>query len=139
MGTFEVQIQIGRPQYEPPSGLATDVEPSGYPGAADWLETVTAVVDTGATHTILPTSLLEYLHIEPFPHKVQVTLGDNSIQEWALGMARIVYGSYDMPCYVIFGSEDVYLLGATTLEAFGLTVDPIDPVLAPKIIRGRPF
>ena len=56
-----------------------------------------------------------------------------------MGMARIVYDDYDMPCYVVFGAEDVYLLGATTLEAFGLTVDPIDQVLVPKVIRRRPF
>ena len=54
-------------------------------------------------------------------------------------MSRIVYGLYDMPCYVMFGSEDVYLLGATTLEAFGLTVDPMDQALVPKILRARPF
>ena len=139
MGTFEVQIGIGRPQYPGLPGSPVDGESLGFPGAPDWLEYVSAMVDTGATHTVLPASLLDYVHIPRFPNPMEVCLADGRKQEWDVGMARIVCGSNDMPCYVIFGSEDVYLLGATTLEAFGLMVDPVDQVLVPKVRRARPF
>lgn len=32
---------------------------------------------------------------------------------------------------VVFGEEDVYLLGVTTLEELGLEVDPVRGVLVP--------
>jgi hypothetical protein len=41
---------------------------------------------------------------------------------------------------VLFGEEDIYLLGATTLEILKLMVDPVNQELVPAPpMRGRPF
>ena len=136
---FEVQIKVGRPAIPGVAGEAENGEGAGYPGGPGWLEEVTALVDTGALYSALPASLLEYLRVPVIEEGVEMTLGDGSVQEFNIGLARIVYGSHDMPCYVLFGAEDVCLLGATTLEAFRLTVDPVDQVLVPKVLRARPF
>ena len=42
-------------------------------------------------------------------------------------------------CPVIFGPEDQYLLGATTLEIFNLMVDPVAGELIPRVLRARPL
>ena len=43
------------------------------------------------------------------------------------------------PCPVIFGPEDQYLVGATTLEAFSLMVDPESALLVPRRHSARPL
>ena len=45
--------------------------------------------------------------------------------------ARFSIGGVERYCPVIFGSEDEYLVGATTLEIFELVVDPLGERLAP--------
>ena len=120
MGTFSVNIGIGHPN-----------------GEGD-LITVSAMVDTGATDTVAPASLLEWLHIEPIAQWT-FYLADGSERLWDAGQARIAYGGQEWICPVIFGEEDQYLLGATTLEAFKLMVDPVGQQLVPVVHRSRPF
>lgn len=90
---------------------------------------VDAVVDTGATYTMLP-SLLYRLSLGPVqPIRFRVAIGEyvNYDTSWATfaaegrnGMAR-----------VIFGPDELFLLGATTLEDLRLAVDPIEEKLVP--------
>ena len=42
-------------------------------------------------------------------------------------------------CPVIFGVEDEYLLGATTLEIFNLAADPVNETLVNVVRRARPI
>ncbi len=47
--------------------------------------------------------------------------------EYGIGEARFNIDGRERTCTVIFGAEGRYLLGATTLEDFGLMVDPTQP------------
>ena len=87
--------------------------------------TLEATVDTGATHTTLPDSLLRRLNVEPLRDEI-IELADGTTQIWSTGQARLSYDGEQWICPVNFGSENVYLLGATTLEIFDLMVDPVD-------------
>ena len=120
MGTFSVTIGVGHPN-----------------GEGD-LSAVSAIVDTGATDTVVPASLLAYWGIAPIA-QWPFDLADGSQVIWDAGQARIAYAGQEWICPVIFGEEDQYLLGATTLEAFKLMVDPVNQQLVPVIHRARPI
>ncbi len=118
MGTFEVVIGVGNLN------------------GGD-LVTLEATVDTGATHTTLPASLLDQLDVEPLRDEI-VELADGSTQVWSTAQARLYYDGQQWVCPVNFGREDIYLLGATTLEIFNLMVDPVDQRLVrrpPRLIE----
>ena len=95
-----------------------------------------ALVDTGATHTVLPDSLLRYLHIEPHEYDTW-EFADGTTKEMGFGMARISIDGREWPCPVIFGPEDQYLIGATTLQIFSLMVDPEGEELIRRTYRAR--
>ena len=120
LGTFSVDIGVGR--------VRDDHEAVN----------VTALVDTGATYTTLPASLLDDIGIER-KETIRITLGDDRAVEWWKGEARITYDQRNWPCPVIFGQEGVYVLGATTLEIFSLAVDPVNLRLSPTELQGRSF
>ena len=130
MGTFDVDLWVGRYDAENPI-------------PAEELKLVTPMVDTGATHTVLPSSVLNELGVAPFDEPIEVTFADGQrgVRRW--GLARLVHECegrrYDVPCYVIFGDADVELMGATTLEAFGLVVDSVAEKLVPRVLYARPF
>ena len=107
-----------------------------HPGGGDFESIHDALVDTGAAHTMLPDSLLRYLHIEPREYD-SWELADGSFKEMGFGMARISIDGRDWPCPVIFGPEDQYLVGATTLEIFSLMVDPEGEKLIRRTYRAR--
>lgn len=109
----------------------------GHPYEGDLAE-VSALVDTGATHSMMPDSLLTQLHIEPVVQR-SIRFADGGRERRGVGVARIAYRGEEWPCPVIFGPEDQYLLGATTLEAFALLVDPIEGELVPEEYLARPL
>jgi clan AA aspartic protease len=95
--------------------------------------TVEALVDTGSTYTSLPESTLDSLGIE----RVEVRrfeLGDNRVVEYSVGEARLRLEDREFTAVVIFAPDDASpLVGMTTLEMFGLGVDPIEQKLVPVI------
>ena len=91
---------------------------------------VTALVDTWATHSMMPASLLTRLGIRPTRQRT-FTMADGRTETYDIGAAMISVGEEVMPCPVIFGREGRYLLGATTLENFDLAVDPVNQKLTP--------
>ncbi len=107
MGTFEVPLGIGNPQ-------GGDLHP------------VSALVDTGATHTMMPESLLASLRITPTRQR-RFRMANGARAEYGIGQARFHIDGQEQTCPVIFGPEGRYLLGATTLENFDLMVDPTSP------------
>ena len=119
MGTFDVTLGVGKLE-------------------GGELVEVSALVDTGATHTAIPRSLLEQLHVEPKVDRL-VRFADGSTKVLSRGQVRIVYDGQEWICPVIFGAEDQYLLGATTLEAFELMADPVGQQLVPAEIDPRSF
>ena len=112
MGTFSVDVEIGDPD-----GVEFVV--------------VNAMVDTGASYTSLPESLLRQLGVRPRVERL-LRLADGRVMRRPLGaaMMRLVGEEWSVP--VIFASEDARpLLGATSLQAFGLVVDTDEERLIP--------
>ena len=103
MGTFRVEMGIGHP-------------------TGGELYPVSALVDTGATHSMAPASLLEWLRIKPVGRR-RYSIANGEVVEYGVADARISIDGQERFCPVIFGPEDQYLLGATTLEIFELAVD----------------
>ncbi len=113
MGYFSVPVYVGYPW-----GPGGDMRP------------VEAVVDTGASDSVFPTSLLEELHVEPegtYPCRY----ANGQTDTRAYGEAAIRIGKRTKICPVIFGPDNQFLLGATTLEIFKLAVDPVGQELVP--------
>ena len=106
MGTFSVNLWVGN--------LFTDA------GA-----NVEALVDTGATYSMIPGSLLRELGVEPVETRVS-RIADGSRMELQTAWARFHAEGRNAVARVSFGPEGTYLMGATTLEDMGLAVDPID-------------
>ena len=112
MGTFTVALQIHGP------GEQRTVE-------------VQALVDTGATHTLLPRDILIELGIIP-EELVPFQLADERTVEYEVGEARLRLDGRERTTLVVFGPEGAApLLGATTLELFNLAVDPMRRILVP--------
>ena len=110
----------------------------GGPGEGE-LTYVSATVDTGAVHSMLPESMLRRLNISPI-ERFGYTLADGSVVEYDFGMARLgLEGHPERYCPVIFGAEGQHLVGATTLESFNMMVDPVDGALNRRVPRARPF
>ena len=95
---------------------------------------VDAMVDTGATYTSLPESLLDELGIER-EEKDIFELADNRLAEYSTGETRVRLEGRERTVSVIFGPDDATpLVGATTLEDLLLGVDPVARKLIP--VRG---
>ena len=105
MGVFRVPIEIGDPQGER-------------------FERVEALVDTGATYSVLPASLLRGLGVEPHVD-APFELADGSIRNYQVGETRIRIDGQEATTLVVFGDEATSpLLGAYALEGLLLAVDP---------------
>ena len=112
MGTFSVEIEVG--------------DPSG-----SRFEPVEVLVDTGATYTMLPASLLTPLGVETVETQTFM-LADGSEIQLDVGdtLLRVEGRSRYSP--VVFMNEGTSaVLGAVTLEIFLLGVDPIRQRLVP--------
>jgi clan AA aspartic protease len=112
MGSFRYRIEIG-----------------SQPGQT--FEALDALVDTGATYTWIPRSVLERLGISPtFKRDFLLADGRTIQRDVAQVVARIDGQSLYTLC--IFGDEGSEpLLGVVTLEEFGLGVDPVNRRLIP--------
>ncbi|MCY4653573.1 MAG: retroviral-like aspartic protease family protein [Dehalococcoidia bacterium] len=112
MGTFSVSIQVG------------DVQGMEF-------EELTALVDTGATTTVIPASILHRLGVTPAARR---TFEYASGEEVELDMAEIkvrVEGR-ETGTWAVFGNDNTgALLGAYTLEGVFLGVDPYNRRLIP--------
>ena len=58
--------------------------------------------------------------------KQKFILANGEEVEKFIGEARFFIGKDNMTAPVVFGNEDVWLLGATTLENMGFVLDPIN-------------
>jgi predicted aspartyl protease len=83
------------------------------------------LVDSGATYSVVPTPVLVDLGIEPITSQV-FTLANGQKISRRKGGAVYRYGERVGVADVIFGEEgDANLLGAFSLEALGLGLDPL--------------
>lgn len=106
MGTFRVQIEVGDPD-------------------GNRFEAVEALVDTGATNTALPASQLRRLGVTPH-RRAAFELADGRQTELDIGRTWVRVNGELEQTQVVFAEEETEpILGAVTLEEFGLAVDPV--------------
>ncbi len=112
MGTFHQQFELA-------------ARPEGP------FETLDALVDTGATYTLVPASILRRLGIRPTDSLTFIIAGGSRMQQ-EIGEATVRLDGRERTTLVVFGDEGAtVLLGAYTLEAFSLGVDPRNRQLIP--------
>ena len=84
-----------------------------------------AMVDTGASYTVVPSSVLEDLGIRPH-RRMGFRLADGARIEKDVGAAMVRVMGQQETSMVVFGPDDgPVLLGAVALETFALAVDPL--------------
>ena len=112
MGTFSVKIEIGDPE-----GLR--------------FEDVEALVDTGATTTVVEATVLERMGVVPIRRET-VEYADGRRVELDMAETKVRVESKETTTWVIFGSEGGgALLGSYTLEGVLLGVDRYGERLIP--------
>lgn len=103
----------------------------GNPATPEVTEGVEFLIDSGAVHSVVPRAVLEGLGIRPLDQQ-EFRLADGSKVVRSKGIALFRYGDRVGGADVIFGEEgDSSLLGATTLESLGLSLDPLRRELRP--------
>ena len=112
MGTFQVTLEIG------------DAAGARY-------RRVSALVDTGAAYTWVPSPILEELGLEP-AFRLDFVLADGRVVERDVTETRVRLDGQVRTTIVVFGDESSdALLGAYSLEGFGVSVDPVNRKLVP--------
>lgn len=93
------------------------------------------LVDSGATHTVVPSHVLKKLGIKPHGTEMFV-LADGKVIERKVGSAFYEYEGKKAAAPVLFGEKgDNPLLGVFTLEALGLSLDPLKRKLYKATLR----
>jgi predicted aspartyl protease len=112
MSTFRVTMEIGDPQGQ------------------RW-QAVEALVDTGASYTWMPASVLRGLGVTP-GFRFPFILADGRRIERDMAETRVRLDGQMRTTLVVFGDEGTQpLLDAHTLEGFGLAADPVNRRLIP--------
>ena len=103
----------------------------GNPSRPEHTIPVEFLIDSGAIYSVVPTPVLESLGIKPFQEEeFRLANGDRIVRK--KGIAFFRYGKKAGGADVIFGEpDDSNLLGAFTLEALGLALDPLKRELKP--------
>jgi len=103
----------------------------GNPAHPELRERIEFLVDSGAVYSVVPTPILERLGIRPLTEQ-EFRLANGSKVVRKKGGALFKYEDRIGVADVIFGEEgDSVLLGAFTLEALGLSLDPLRRELKP--------
>ena len=119
MGTFTVALTV-----QGPTGESASVD---------------ALVDTGSTYAVLPAQLLERMGVMR-KERMSFRLADERVVDYDRGEAVVRIDGREMTVPVVFGPDDASpLIGAVTLEIFGLSVDPLGQRLVPVegLLKGR--
>jgi len=93
-------------------------------GANDQAVELEAVVDTGATFSKIPESVVTRLGLEA-KYETEVELGDGRVIKRKLTLADMEIEEVRRPVLVAIGEEEKPLIGYTTLELLGFKVNPI--------------
>lgn len=92
---------------------------------------VEALVDTGASNSVIPASMLRRFGIEVTDRNV-FRMADGRTREFDLGIVRVRLDGREKFSEVVFGEDDARaLLGAVTLEEYHLGVAPV----AKRLVR----
>jgi predicted aspartyl protease len=110
------------------TGLRIEI---GNPASPERTEALDLLVDSGAVYSVVPRPVLERLGIKSLAEQ-EFRLADGSRITRHKGVAVFKYRDAIGGADVIFGEEgDSLLLGAMTLEALGLALDPLKRELRP--------
>ncbi len=112
MGTFKVKAKVWR---------------VGAPESATDLD---LVVDTGATYTTLPARFLKELGVEPI-RKTKLRIPDGRLVERNLGEVTLEVQGRRTVTPVVFGNQEIRLLGSVTLEELSFAVNAVARELVP--------
>ncbi len=113
-------------------GLTTLTLEIANPAKPSRRESIEMLVDSGAIYSVVPASILRKLRVRPLRRKEEFRLADGTKIERRKGIALFRYGEKEGGADVIFGEPgDSVLLGALTLEALGLALDPLRRELRP--------
>jgi len=88
------------------------------------------LVDSGALYSVMPEDVLRELGIEPTSSE-EFILANGEVIKKPVGNALFEYKGKLRAAPVVFGEKDIFLLGATTIEALGMVLDPIHRELKP--------
>src|SRR5205823_3726201 len=103
----------------------------GTPPNPETWQSVRCLVDSGAIYTVVPAELLESIGIRPTQQE-EFELANGELITRRKGIAAFRYEGRIGGSDVIFGEPgDANLLGAFTLEALGLALDPLRRELRP--------
>jgi clan AA aspartic protease len=103
----------------------------GNPSNPEIKEKIEFLIDSGAIYSVVPAPVLERLGIRPLAEQ-EFRLANGTKIVRKKGGALFKYGDRIGVADVIFGEEgDSVLLGAFTLEALGLSLDPLRRELKP--------
>jgi clan AA aspartic protease len=103
----------------------------GNPATPETTERIEFLIDSGAIYSVVPSAVLGRLGIRPLVEQ-EFRLADGTTIARKKGVALFKYDDRIGGADVIFGEEgDSVLLGAFTLEALGLVLDPLRRELRP--------
>jgi len=103
----------------------------GNPANGHRAEDVSCLVDSGAIYSLIPAPVLRKLGIKPHSTR-EFVLANGEVIRRRLATATFEYGGRRGDSMVIVGEKgDDPLLGATTIEGFGLVLDPFRRELRP--------
>lgn len=118
MGTFFVEVLLAAPQQP------------------ERREALKLLVDTGSTYTWVSAVSLQRLGIQPSERRRVLTIEGKTAERGAAEVLITLDGR-TLHTVCLFGeSGDLEVLGAYTLEGFGLAVDPVQRRLVPAILFG---
>ena len=106
-------------------GVTTLMIEVANPARPEKTERLEFAVDSGSTYSVVPEPVLRRLRIRSLRRET-FELANGATIERRKGMALFKYREWIGGGDVIFGEKgDAVLLGALTLEALGLSLDPI--------------
>ncbi len=98
---------------------------------------IDALIDTGATYTNIPESVLDSLGVERKEVR-RFRLADERVVQYSIGETLLRLEGREFTAPVVFAPDDTApLVGMTTLEVFGLGVDPAEERLVQVDALGR--
>jgi predicted aspartyl protease len=118
MGTFFTDVQIASPR------------------RADRRQTVKLLVDSGSVYTWISANVLRDVGVQPTDRRRVVTI-EGRTTERGLAEILITLEGRTLHTLCLFGEPgDLEVLGAYTLEGFGLAIDPVQRRLVRAIVYG---
>jgi predicted aspartyl protease len=118
MGTFFVEVLLAAPQ------------------RPERREPVTLLVDSGSTYTWIAAALLRGLAVVPTERRRVVTIEGQVAERDAAEILITIEGRTLHTVCLFGGAGDLDVLGAYTLEGFGLGIDPVLRKLIPALQYG---